>query len=97
MMREMRFMKDITKKEFIQILENLLNKNVRIKTNGLISFGFVVEKFEFTIKDDIIYFIDVSSNNYINFSLNIINHIETDYKTIICVLDDNMETKIVIK
>ena len=90
-------MKDITKKEFLQILNDFLDKKLIIKTNGLVSFDLAIEKFEFTIKDDIICLIDGCSNNYIKFNLNIINHIETDYKTIICVLDDEMETKIVIK
>lgn len=90
-------MPKITRKEFIENLENFLNKRIFVQNKGYVGFKIVLEKLKYEIIEDILYLKDIESQNLIEINLNIINYIESNSDTIICLLDDNMDTVIEIK
>lgn len=90
-------MPKITRKEFIENLENFLNKRILVQNKGYVGFKIVLEKLKYEIIEDILYLKDIESQNLIEINLNIINYIESNSDTIICLLDDNMDTVIEIK
>ena len=90
-------MAKITKRELMDSLKNFLNNKIVIQEQGSVNFEIVLESFKYEVVEDILYLKDLLSNNKIEINLNIINYIERTSNTIICFLDDDMDTVLKIK
>lgn len=90
-------MAKITKRELMDSLKNFLNNKIVIQEQGSVNFEIVLESFKYEVVEDLLYLKDFLSNNKIEINLNIINYIERASNTIICFLDDDMDTVLKIK
>ena len=87
----------ITRKEFLEKLETCLQKKIYLKIEGNMVAEFVFKKFNYQVQCDCITFEDGTNNNHIEFNLNNINSITVEDQEIICILDDQKDTRIKIE
>lgn len=87
----------ITRKEFFEKLETFIQQKIYVKIEGNIEAEIIFEKFNYQIQYDFITMEDMTNHNHIGFNLNNINFMAVEKQKVICILNDQKDTKIEIK
>lgn len=90
-------MQAITRKEFLEKLEKMVEQKICMKVEGRILAKILFGKISYKVQYDFFTLKDITNDNYIGFNLNQINFMGVEEQKVVFILDDPKDTKIEIE
>jgi len=87
----------VTRKEFLEKLKSFLQQKIYLKIEGNMVAEIAFKKFNYQVQYDCITFQDTTNYNHIGFNLNNISSITVEKQKVICILEDQKDTRIKIE